>query len=284
MEMNVKICSLASGSNGNAYYIEAGDESILVDAGISYRQLKNRAKSKGIDIRKIKAIFITHEHSDHVRGLRVLSQNYKFDTYMTHGTALKCREYYLPVRPAKCIKYDEMVSVGIFNIYCFKKPHDVEEPCSFRIEVKGINIGIFTDIGCICDELCENLAKCHVAFLESNYDEAMLRDGKYPQHLKQRIASNLGHLSNIQAADIVEQVNPQHLHTLILSHLSAENNHPRLAIKAFERFDGKYKIITASRYEAGELMTVDVNSCESSPKAITIPERLDRPTFNFPKY
>ncbi|MBP5365001.1 MAG: MBL fold metallo-hydrolase [Bacteroidales bacterium] len=276
MNNNVKICSIASGSNGNAYYIENGEEAILIDIGISYKQLKNRAKARGIDIRKIKAVFITHEHSDHVRGLRVFSQNYDIDTYMTQGTAHSCRPYYMPAKAAKRIRCGETIEVGPFKVFCFAKPHDVAEPCSFRIETGGLSIGVFTDIGCACDGLAENLAECHVAFLESNYDEAMLRDGKYPEYLKRRIASDEGHLSNAQAVRIIEQVNPAKLHTLILSHLSADNNRPQIALKAFAHLAGRYKISTASRYEAGEILYVGEKECTGQQQTIVFPERLDR--------
>lgn len=272
----VKICSLASGSNGNAYYIETEEEAILIDVGISYRQLKNRAKSKGINIKKIKAVFITHEHSDHVRGLRVFSQNSTFETYMTQGTAHNCKSYYMPIKVSHRVKDGDMTEVGKFKVYCFSKPHDVAEPCSFRIEAEGINIGVFTDIGCVCEGLKSNLSKCHAVFLESNYDEDMLWTGKYPECLKRRVASDKGHLSNKQSSEIVAEVNPSVLHTIILSHLSADNNRPQIALKAFEQFKDRYTIMTASRYEAGELYTVTEEYCTSKAKPIVIPDRLDR--------
>lgn len=263
----IYICSLASGSNGNAYYIGTKDEAILIDCGISYRQVVNRAKSACIDLRKVKAVFITHEHSDHVRGLRVFCQNFNVDCYMTKGTALKCRTFYMPQYPAKAINYGDVVNVGPFAVHCFEKPHDVEEPCSFRVQVADINIGVFTDIGCSCHGLVENLRECHIAFLESNYDEAMLWAGKYPQYLKQRVASDHGHLSNEQAAAIVRDVNPPHLHTIILSHLSADNNHPRIAHKAFDEFKEKgINIMHASRYEAGPLFAITETDCKEIKK------------------
>lgn len=256
-EKQVYICSLASGSNGNAYYIATEDEAIIVDCGISYRQMVTRARNVKIDLRKVKAVFITHEHSDHVRGLRVFCDNFGIDCYMTKGTAMKCRTFYMPLKKTpKAIHYDEVVEIGAFKIYCFEKPHDVEEPCSFRIEANGINIGVYTDIGCDCEGLRKHLSQCHMAFLESNYDEAMLWAGKYPQYLKERVASDHGHLSNKQAATIVREVDAPHLHTIILSHLSADNNHPHIARKAFDEFADRIKIMHASRYEAGQVMKV----------------------------
>ncbi len=247
----VKICSLASGSNGNAYYIEADGQAILVDCGLSCRQISIRAKRQKIDLRNVKAVFVTHEHSDHIRGLRSFCEKYGVDSYMTAGTAAKSRQFYLPQKPAIAINYDSETKIGPFTVYCFEKSHDVEQPCSFRVEAHGISVGVFTDIGCSCEGLRKHLALCHAAFLESNYDEEMLWKGKYPQYLKERVASDRGHLSNVQAAAIVREVNPPHLHTLILSHLSADNNHPLIAKKAFEEFTDHIRVMHASRFEAG---------------------------------
>lgn len=255
------ICSIASGSNGNAYYIGTDTESILIDCGISYRQLIGRARKAGLNLHNVKAVFITHEHSDHVRGLRVFCQNYNVPCYMTKGTALKCRPFYMPNTPPIAIKYGENITIGAFTVYCFQKPHDVEEPCSFRVEVNNLNVGVFTDIGCNCAGLSEHLHECHVAFLESNYDEDMLWNGKYPMYLKQRVASDEGHLSNKQAANIVREVNPPYLHTIILSHLSADNNHPLIAHKAFAEFADRMKIMHASRYEVGPVFEIDEEKC-----------------------
>lgn len=256
MNNNVKICSIASGSNGNAYYIEWSGEGLLIDAGIGVRAFLSRLKERDIDYKKIRYIFVSHEHSDHVRGLHAICRATGAQAYMTAGTARRTKPYYMPQRKVEIIGSDSTTQVGPFSVVSFSKPHDVEEPCSFRVEVGGVNIGVFTDIGCTCQGLTDNLAKCNVVFLESNYDEQMLREGDYPYFLKQRILSDEGHLSNTQAADIVRHVKPTGLHTIILSHLSADNNHPRIALKAFAEFAGLYKVIHASRYEAGEVMEV----------------------------
>ena len=280
MVNEVRICSLASGSNGNAYYIEYGNEAILVDAGISGKKIFKRAEQRGIDVGKIKAVFVSHEHSDHVRGLHTFCDKTGAKTYMTRGTATAMRPFYMPAVPPQIIDVDGVTAIGAMNVYSFSKPHDVQEPCSFRVECGDINIGIFTDIGCTCVGLVENLAKCHVAFLESNYDEQMLRSGRYPQQLKERILSDVGHLSNEQAADIVRSTPAPHLHTLILSHLSADNNRPQIALKAFAEFADKIQILTASRYEAGQVFTVTATEAQGPQSRIIFPERLDRAELN----
>jgi phosphoribosyl 1,2-cyclic phosphodiesterase len=277
----VRICSIASGSNGNAYYIEYGEEAILVDAGISAKQILKRATQRKIDINRVKAVFVSHEHSDHVRGLHVLCDRLNIPAYMTRGTVEGMRTYYMPKNPPIRIDVDGITCIGDMKVHSFSKPHDVIEPCSFRVECGEINIGVFTDIGCSCEGLMENLSKCHVAFLESNYDEEMLRAGKYPAQLKQRILSDKGHLSNAQAADIVRTVDAPNLHTLILSHLSADNNRPQIALKAFAEFADRINISTASRYEAGEVFTVTTETSETPQTKIVFPERLDRAAVNF---
>ncbi len=281
MERKIRICSIASGSNGNAYYIECDGEAILVDAGIGIRAFLSRTKERGIDYKRIHSIFITHEHSDHVRGLHGISRATGADSYMTAGTARKTKPYYMPKSEVKKIDANSVTEVGAFRVHSFSKPHDVEEPCSFRIEVGDVNIGVFTDIGCPCQGLIENLRLCNVVFLESNYDEKMLWDGEYPRVLKERIASDYGHLSNEQAARILAETCPERLHTVFLSHLSAENNHPRTALKAFDSLKEQYKIYTTSRYEAGELIEVTQSECVFPKKEIVIPERLDRAPLRF---
>ena len=282
----VKICSIASGSNGNAYYVEYRDEAIVVDVGVSFRKFFQRMSSRGLDIRKIRAVLISHEHSDHVYGVKGLCHRYQVPAFMSRGTLKGLKIKYRP--ESGCIKLFETgdtLSVGNFKIHTFAKPHDVEDPCSFRVEVAGVNIGIMTDIGADCQELDTHLSQCHVAFLEANYDEKMLRDGSYPQELKHRIVSGRGHLSNIQSADIVRKLNPPKLHTILLSHISQENNKPELAMAAFEEFKSSRSIRVMSRHEASDLMLVTDSSCKSVPAQIEIPDRLDRPNlqleFNF---
>ena len=194
----MKICALASGSNGNAYYIEHQGEAILVDAGISRRQLLQRMKEKKLSISLLKGVFISHEHADHIRGFRVLCDMQKIPGYISNETMHNCRKEWLPAM-LEIFHPGESLKLGNFNIHCFAKSHDAADPCSFRIEAGGINIGVMTDIGVSCENLKQHLSLCHAVFLESNYDEQLLQNGNYPYYLKQRVASNQGHLSNAQA-------------------------------------------------------------------------------------
>src|SRR5574344_1091340 len=251
----VKICSLASGSNGNAYYIEYKDNAVLVDVGISYKQLSIRSKIKKIDLRKVRAAFITHEHSDHVRGLRALCEKVGTKAYLTKVTAEHCRPFYLPDNVIG-FSAGDTINIGDIAVHSFAKSHDASDPCSFRVEAGEISIGVMTDIGTPNEELCKQLSLCNAVFLESNYDEQMLWEGKYPAYLKQRVASDVGHLSNDQSVALITNTDPQHLHTIILSHISADNNRPGIALKTFGQLREKYNIITASRYEAGDIISI----------------------------
>ncbi len=265
--------------------MEFANSAIVVDVGIGFRNLKNRAMTRNIDLRKIKAVLVSHEHSDHVYGLRTLCKHLNINAYMTAGTYNGLKVKYRPEKDkVKFINIGEPLNLGPFAITSFAKPHDVQEPCSFLISVAGVNIGVFTDIGAPCDGLTDNLAKCHLAFLESNYDEDLLRTGSYPLYLKRRITSGFGHLSNVQSAKIVEEIAPPNLHTIFLSHISENNNRPDIALQAFAHLTDKYLIKVMSRNEASDVWHVSQFSSTVVPHPIAIPKRLDRPQLDIFEY
>lgn len=253
----IEICALASGSNGNCYYIGNSNDAILVDVGISTRQLMQRFAQAGLDPAKVKAVFISHEHSDHARGMQVLSKRLGINVYMTSKTY-----YSLPaaLRPhyTRFFNPGESLEVGSFIIHTLLKNHDAAEPCSFRIEHQGKSVGIFTDIGEPCLSVKSALKDCHALFLESNYDEDMLWKGAYPYFLKKRVASSVGHLSNLQALELVQNHSHPQLECIFLSHISKENNTPELAISAFDSLAGNIRINLTSRFEAGKVYHLKV--------------------------
>ncbi len=255
----VEICAIASGSNGNCYYVGNETEGVLIDAGISTRQIKKRMKSLGLDFSKVKAVFISHEHSDHICGFRVLCDQNGIQGYITQRTMFKARKDFIPSQP-HFFKPGDSIQIGDMLVHSFAKFHDGVEPSSFRVELEDLHIGVMTDIGQACKEVKEHMAQCHAVFLESNYDEQMLREGNYPYYLKERITSGEGHISNRQAFELVEQL-PEHspLQTVILSHLSKENNHIDLAIKAFDAVANQYTIVPTSRYAPGEIIRLGAN-------------------------
>jgi phosphoribosyl 1,2-cyclic phosphodiesterase len=253
----VEICALASGSNGNCYYIGNKEEAVLIDAGLSFKQILRRLEARELDPKKIKAIFITHEHGDHVRGARVTGKKLDVPVYMTNGTFTAAFRTWKPIA-YHAIKDNVPVLVGAFNIFPILKNHDAAEPTSFRIEHNGTSIGVFTDIGSPCDNVKNHLKQCHALFLETNYDLQMLKEGSYPYHLKVRIDSAKGHLSNLQAFELLKEHAHPSLQCVFLSHLSAENNKPELAMAEFKSLEEKYLIKLTDRFAPGELFTIDL--------------------------
>ena len=255
------ICAIASGSNGNCYYIGNNIEAILVDAGISARRTITRMLGRNLDPSKIKGIFISHEHADHTSGARVLSKKLKIPVFVTSQTYMAMYGNLRPMAPRFFTPGQEIV-VGSFHIYPFLKRHDAAEPCSFRISYNGLQTGVFTDIGSVCENVIQNFSQCHAVFLESNYDEKMLWEGRYPWPLKKRIASEYGHLSNDQAFNLLVNNSGSNLRSVFLSHLSAENNTPDRAMKRFAGVGNGIEIHMTSRHEAGEVVRVEVGSRE----------------------
>lgn len=246
--MSLFITSLNSGSNGNCYYVGNDREAILVDAGISCRETEKRMKRLGLSMQKVKAIFISHEHSDHIRGLPVLARRFQLPVYITDDTL---RSGGMQVESPEIIAFrgHEPVQVGGLTVTAFPKFHDAADPHSFIVRGSGITVGVFTDIGVTCEPLVQHFRQCHAAFLEANYDEEMLDKGKYPLFLKNRIRGGHGHLSNRQALELFVAHRPSFMSHLLLSHLSRENNSPELVQALFDGYANGVKIVVASRYE-----------------------------------
>lgn len=250
----LEICAIASGSNGNCYYIGNNTGAVLIDAGISTKQILLRMAGRGLDPTKIKALFITHEHSDHMRGARVLAKRLQIPVYITSKTF---NSAYKNMRPhyTRFFKPEEEIEIGEFRVYPVLKNHDAAEPCSFRIEYNNYSVGVFTDIGEACDNVKNHLSKCNAAFLEANYDEKMLWEGHYPWHLKKRVASELGHLSNDQTFSLLDQ-HANLMRLVFLSHISKDNNSPELALQTMQDLSNRFEIKIASRYEASEVCRI----------------------------
>lgn len=245
--MSLYITSLNSGSNGNCYYVGNDTEAILVDAGISCRETETRLLKLNLSMSKVKAIFVSHEHSDHIRGIPVLAKKYNLPVYISAGTLRNCR-FSLDHQHYKIFTTDLPVTIGSMSIIGFSKLHDAAEPHSFLVECAGVKVGVFTDIGAPCKNLKRYFKQCNAAFLESNYDEEMLEKGSYPIHLKNRIRGGKGHLSNNEALNFFKEHRPSFLTHLILSHLSKENNCPTIVQKLFDWHANGTKVEVASRY------------------------------------
>lgn len=253
--MALNICSINSGSNGNCYYVGNEHESVLIDAGISCRTIVSRMKLQGLDIATVKAVFISHEHSDHIKGVEVLSKKFRIPVYITARTLANSSLQLIPDLVSDFSDGD-IIKIGKLEVHAFSKVHDAADPHSFCIMDDEVKVGVFTDIGCFTNNFVHWFAQCNAAFLESNYDQQMLMNGNYPYFLKNRISGGDGHLSNHHALELFTQHRNQQLSHLILSHLSAHNNHPDIVQQLFEPHAGNVQVTVAPRHQATEVFRI----------------------------
>ena len=260
--MPLFITSLNSGSNGNCYYIGNNTEAVLIDAGISCQETEKRMKRLSLSMARVKAIFVSHEHADHISGVRVLSKKYQLPVYITPAT-LRSAGIITEKHLIRHFKADQPITIDGLTVIAFPKSHDANDPHSFIISCNYINIGVFTDIGNCCDHVITHFKQCHAAFLEANYCEDMLMNGNYPYILKKRIGGDNGHLSNTQALELFTKYRGRQLSLLILSHLSKNNNTPELVDELFRQQAGKAKIIVASRYKETAVFCIEQNNSKA---------------------
>lgn len=244
--MSLFVTSLNSGSNGNCYYLGTTEEAVLVDGGISRKETEKRMKRLGLSIRKVKAIFVTHEHGDHTHGVPALAKKYNIPVYINEKTLYGSN---LAIHPQLVMPLKAYVPVTIGNITItgFPKLHDASDPVAFLVESASVAVGVFTDLGFACDHVIQHFSRCHAAFLEANYDPKMLDNGWYPYPLKERIRSNKGHLSNEQALELFLTHRPPFMSHLFLSHLSHDNNSPKIVRELFNGVCGQTEIVIAGR-------------------------------------
>ncbi len=254
--MSLFITSLNSGSNGNCYYIGNESEAVLIDAGISCRETEKRMNRIGLSMNSVKAIFVSHEHHDHITGVPGISKKYQLPVYITDDTFQSSK---IPIEKHLIRSFNsyQPISIGRLLITAFPKFHDAVNPHSFMISGNDINIGVFTDIGAACSHVIKHFKQCHVAFLESNYCEDMLSKSSYPEFLKRRISGDNGHLSNAQALELFLKHRSSQLSHLILSHLSKNNNTMKLVETIFTEHAGNTEIIVASRYKETPVYCID---------------------------
>lgn len=232
---NFEFCTLASGSSGNCHYFGSEEEGILIDAGISARRIRKSLDEIGKGIERIKAVFITHDHIDHISALTRLTKKFQIPVYCTEGTwkgILRNRStfdldqsMYHEVRPYK--RY----LVGGFAVEAFPVSHDAHGAVGYHISNNIKSVTLATDLGYICDNAAKYLRQCNAMMIESNYDENMLLFGSYPQHLKQRIHGPTGHMCNSHTAKFIADNFNHNISHILLGHLSAENNTPVKAVE-----------------------------------------------------
>ena len=268
---DLHIASLNSGSNGNCYYVGNRTEAVLIDAGISCREIEKRMLRLGLSLKKVKALFISHEHSDHIKGVCVLAKKYQLPVYITPGTLRGCR---FDLEPAlvRNLESHSTQQFGSLIVKAFPKIHDAAEPHSFTVSCGETRVGVFTDLGAVCAELSSHFRDCHAAFLEANYDEDMLNRGNYPYFLRKRISGGNGHLSNKQALQLFLDHRPPYMTHLLLSHLSKDNNDPQLVQELFELHAAGTQIIVASRYKETDVHVISSTRPASAESAWRNPQ------------
>jgi len=243
----MRLCLLASGSSGNCAYLEAGGTRILIDAGISLRQVRLRLARIGVSEATIDGLLISHEHSDHVGQASRVALHFDCPIYASERTALKFRRRLCGWEKQEQFQPETRFAIGALEIEPFRIPHDACEPCGFLIQGPSQLVGptvsaaIATDLGLVSPKLRRRLASCEALIIEANHDTQMLLEGPYPQYLKQRIQSELGHLSNDSAAELIAQLAREgRLRQVLLAHLSRNNNRPEVALETVRRhLDGQ---------------------------------------------
>ena len=254
--MSLNIASINSGSNGNCYYIGNNNDAILVDAGISCRETEKRLSRMGLSFDKIRAVFISHEHTDHTGRVDVIARRYQIPVYFS-PIAYEKSKINIEDRLRAPIKDGDEVQIGSLLIKAFSKLHDASDPLSFTVSDGKINVGVYTDIGKVTEQLIKHFSTCNAAFLEANYDEEMLENGRYPYFLKNRIRGDQGHLSNNQALDLFNNHKSPFLSHILLAHLSQDNNSPELARNIFLKHSNGTEIAVASRHRESKIYCIE---------------------------
>lgn len=256
----LKFCSLYSGSSGNSSLIQSKDINILVDAGVSGKKIVDALASINIDIENISAILVTHEHSDHTQSIATLSKKYNIPVYANKKTwdALNDKREKISKENIKYFNNNKSFTLNDINIFPFDIPHDAADPCGFSISDNESKISIATDIGHMTTSILDNIKNSNFLLLEANYEPDVLKCSSYPFHLKERIASPIGHLSNIEAGKTINYLADFGVKNIMLGHLSNENNFPELAYNSvLEQIENKELTLNvASRFKPSELFEV----------------------------
>lgn len=222
----MRFASLGSGSRGNATIVTFGKTTLMIDCGFSAREAEKRLQRLNIDPRSLAAILITHEHADHMAGVRVMARKYRLPVYATPGTA-GC----LPDDVSTYIhefNCHERFTINDIEVEPFPVPHDAREPCQFVFSSGTHRLGLLTDVGTITPLIEDTLTACDALMLEANHDMSMLEQGEYPEHLKRRVGGRLGHLNNVQSATLLEKIDTSRLQHIMAMHISEKNNCPSI--------------------------------------------------------
>ena len=231
----MKVCLLASGSGGNSTYIQNGASSVLIDAGLTGKQIEERLQSFGVDPASLQAILVSHEHSDHIKGVGVMARRYGVPVWMTQGTLDASKKTFRGTERIRVFENDEAFSIGDLSFQPFQLPHDAADPVNFSVTDGHAELAVATDMGVGTQLVYQRMRRSDMVIIETNYDYQLLMDGPYPWGLKERINGRHGHLSNEGAAQALCHLAKDGLQQAVLAHLSDKNNRPDLARQACEQ-------------------------------------------------
>ena len=247
--MGLALASLGSGSRGNATLIKSSNALLLVDCGFTIKETERRLQILGHQPQDLDAILVTHEHSDHIKGVGPLARKYPLPVYLTHGTGQY--EGLKKVSHLHHINIHRTFSIAGIEVTPVTVPHDAREPCQFVFRHDGNTAGILTDLGSITPHVTEQYARCDALMLECNHCSEMLSMGPYPMSLKQRVGGNWGHLNNHQAANLLSEIEINQLQHLVISHISEKNNTELLARNAICSVYGSEKPLIMASQDGG---------------------------------
>jgi phosphoribosyl 1,2-cyclic phosphodiesterase len=252
----MRVCVLGSGSSGNSTFIEHGGTAILIDAGLSYLRVRQELETLGLEPRLIKAILITHEHGDHCCEASSLARRFNCPLYGSRRTLAALRWSLSGSEELRPFEIGKELELGNFRITSFPVFHDAAEPCGYLITSGERSVGLATDLGVVSRAVLDSLASCEVVVLEANHDLEMLKTGPYPWELKQRIRSEVGHLSNAACGEaLAELARKGQLRAAFLAHLSRTNNRPELALQTVQNYlDGRAELHLTWQDRRSELL------------------------------
>ena len=250
----LKFISFGSGSSGNCYYLFTETEGLMIDIGVGIRTLKKHFRDYGLSLSSIHHVCITHDHADHIKSVGSISHEFHLPIYATakvHAGIDRnyCVQRKLTAANKRLLTIGEPIQIGCFLITSFTVPHDATENVGYQIEAEGVTFCIITDAGSVTDEMRTYISRADYLVIEANHDVEMLTQGPYPQHLKSRILSAAGHLSNHDCAIAIAENMKEGLKHAWLCHLSEENNHPELARKTVETIARQYGIVVGKDFE-----------------------------------
>lgn len=244
----LRFISIGSGSSGNCYFLYTATDGLLIDVGVGIRTLKKNFKDYGLSLAQVHHVLITHDHADHIKSVGSISYDCQLPVYATrlvHNGIDRnyCVQRKVDASLRRIIEPGQTIQLGDFSVTPFSVPHDSSDNVGYFVQADGVNYCVITDAGTVTDEMASYITRANYLVIEANHDVEMLRQGPYPYHLKERILSTTGHLSNTSCGEAIANHMSEQLRQVWLCHLSEENNHPELARKTVETVLRSYGIV-----------------------------------------